>query len=472
MKGKGAAAVTAGVVAIAAVVVQGRLELSPFSVSIGLALLCSFGFMHATVRQADLTRLTLPGVWWLGYVSTVVAPGVWFWTRPGASLPGTYLTSILLTLFTVPLGIWIANAATGFRVGEILRFYDAPVVVPDSALDTKPLFLLSLALALGLTAAYLSEVPSVPLFALIRDPGGAVDLVLLREDALKLLNSPLVYAYDVLRLMFFPFLVAVATGFAIVTRERRWIVIAAITVAGGIFFAALTLAKFPVAILVLTLLLCIYLLRRSRLTLRGIVLGSGLVLAFPLLVIVGLNRGNPVNLWAILVAIFQRLFVLPADLLITYFELVPDIVPFQYGRTVGRIAWAMGEPFFPIANTVFQWRFPTRIVSGSAPAAFIGNLYVDFGMIGVVAGGIAVGVIMQGLQVYLMRRPKTIPTVAALAFMFWPFWQINLSALPRTLLSGGVFPVLALMWLYDDGPRAVSLVLRGLPTSSRAESWD
>ena len=171
------------------------------------------------------------------------------------------------------------------------------------------------------------------------------------------------------------------------------------------------------------------------------------VFVFPVAVLTVSLSGFDVSLWFILKAMFNRLFYLPAEILYNYFVIVPDVLPYQLGGTVGRFRWVLGEPEFDMANYVFTYMFPERIESGTAPAAFLGYLHADFGLVGILLGGAVVGIILQTIQVGLTRRPKTVVTLAAYAYLMWLAWKINMESFPQTLLSGGIVVIYLLMWL-------------------------
>jgi len=127
---------------------------------------------------------------------------------------------------------------------------------------------------------------------------------------------------------------------------------------------------------------------------------------------------------------------------------VPDIVPYLHGRTIGRLNWILGtESEVNIANYVFRYMFPWRLDTGLSPAPFIGYLHADFGLVGVLVGGVLAGMILQGLQVVVTRRPKTVATLAAYAYFLWCGWKLNMESMTQSLLSGGIIIVLGLLEL-------------------------
>jgi hypothetical protein len=71
----------------------------------------------------------------------------------------------------------------------------------------------------------------------------------------------------------------------------------------------------------------------------------------------------------------------------------------------------------------------------------------DFGLPGVVVGGVLAGLFMQMVTIYFFRRAKTIANIAAYAICMWSFGLLVTSPLPTMLLSGGVSFAFLLTWL-------------------------
>lgn len=429
-----------------------------------LAILLSAAVMQRLGWALNPKRLTLTGFWYLTYLATAVVPGFLVAQQNPGLYANRYLLAVESALFTVPLGMAFVSAATGFRRAEIDAFFRAPLDRSSPGPHRVAVFVTILTVALLLTAAYLIEVPTIPLLELIRNPG-SLDLVLLREEAFKLLDSPLLYAYAVLRTVIYPFLIPLAFGYFLVTRSRLWGALFAITAITGFGYAASSIAKLPAAVMVLICCFFYYLYVGGEVSLKRMLLAVVGVLAFPVLVLFGTIRDLGVSVWAALEMIFARLFVLPATLLYSYFEIFPDHQPFLHGRTIGRVAWILGEPAFDVANYVYQYMFPEDIQSGTAPAGFVGNLYADFGLVGVFAGGLVAGAIMQAVQVHLMRRTKDVMTLAAHAVLYYSFLIVNLLALPEALLSGGIVLVLVLLWVLRVTETFARVATSSLPAS-------
>jgi hypothetical protein len=287
-----------------------------------------------------------------------------------------------------------------------------------------------------------------------------VELSLLREDSLKLLDRPSAYLFGLLRAVGIPFLVVLALGAYLQTRERRWLVALVVSAALGVGYASVSLARGPVAEIVVVAALCVYLHRRGMVSLRGVAAAGALAVAFPLIVNVLKYR---IDFSTAVEALGTRLFFTPAWVLYLYFELFSGGGGMLGGRSIAALSWFMGWDHFDTANYVGIHAMRSRIDSVNANAAFLGNLYADFGMSGVLAGGIAAGAIMQGAQVALVRARKDVAAVAAYSYLLLAFWKLHSTALPVVLVTHGVLLALGLPWLVRAAAAAVRATVSMAP---------
>jgi len=441
--------------------------LSP-DAAVSVVIVClSLALIYAAAGVVGPGVPTHLGFFYLLFVVTVFLPGLVVAEMHQQPARNAYLLAIHLTLITVPAGGVLANLVSGFRRQEFRVWVAAPVTGPGPSIHLRVLFGLALGVATLLAAGYVMVAPSLPLLEFIRHRGSAAELVLLREESFKLLDSPLRYAFDVARRVAWPVLVCLGLGWWLQTRRGTWLAVFVVTAGIGLSYAALSLAKMPPAAIILVAVIFLLLYQGGRVSLSGAVVGLALVFAFPVVVVAGLNQDEALRLGRIFQLLLHRMFYLPAEILYYYFEVFPDKMAHLHGLSVGRVAWLLGEPGVDVSNIVFQYIYPDGLITGAAPAAFIGALHADFGLGGVVIGGLALGAVIQGIQVYLVRRRKSVPTLAAAAFIYWGVWQLNLTAMPQTFLSGGILPALAAMLALEWGERALALgVGRGTALSS------
>ncbi len=131
---------------------------------------------------------------------------------------------------------------------------------------------------------------------------------------------------------------------------------------------------------------------------------------------------------------------------------------FLYGRSIDKFP-TIGIVPFDTANYVGVYEIPHGLESISANGAFIADLYADFGMPGVLVGGIVAGFIMQWFHIHAIRRKKTIVAIALYSFLTFTFWFLNSSSLPIVLASNGAILALVISWWFD---RRVSTFNGGL----------
>ena len=425
----------------------------PSEAAVSLCLLLGSGlWMHRLAGLFRVRLVTIPGIWWFLYVLMVFIPAHDIAQNGGTRSGATYLWVVRSVLLTIPAGIWLASRVTRFSLAEIGRYFQAPVVPTP-----RPRLLVlgvagTMIVIMGLTVGYFVEASEIPLFYLFQNPGQSQVAAQLREDSWKLLDSPFVYWYTVVRQVAYPFLISLILGFFLRTRRRFWLLVFVVTLVIGLLFAAASTAKMPVVSIAVVGSLFVYLYRGGRIGALGTAMTVGLVAAFPVGIMFLSTWDSELGLWSILKMLYRRVFYNPAEVALAYFEVIPDELGFLGGRTIGKYGWLMGQESFDIEGYVYHYMFPTGFVSGAAPGPFFCNFYADFGFPGVLGGGVFAGFLMQAIQIWILRREKNIVNVGGYAFLAWAFTLINAQSLPVTLLSGGVGFVIAGMALLASRP--------------------
>jgi hypothetical protein len=413
-----------------------------------LVVAVSLWMMHSVAGVFNLRKLNIASFFYLIYLAVILIPGFFVFADEVTASRMRFLFGIESVLISVPVGIFIANLLFDFRKEEIATYFDA-AVTSESPKAGLTAFLVILGLGVLLIAINIRETPVIPLLYLIRNPGETLTVAAMREDAFKLLNSPLTYVYAVFRGSVFPFLAMVALGRYRLRKEVIWKRLFWVSLACAVGYASLTIEKSPVATIFGLLFLFSYLFKGGRLSKKTTIAFPIIFLAFPALVMLLSYQGSEAGTIASLIqAIGQRIFYGPAQIAYAYFELFPAIIPFQHGASLVKLAHILGWKTLDIPNVVGL--YVTGGIGGidsvSANGCFIGNLNADFGLPAVVIGGVFAGLVMQMATVYFVRRPKSVANIAGYAACMWSFGLLVASPLPTVLLSGGVAFAVLLAW--------------------------
>jgi oligosaccharide repeat unit polymerase len=432
------------------VIPLGLWGLRPIALLSILLILASLIGMQRLVGLFALNRLAIPSLFYLIYISVILLPGFFIFADEITASRGRFLFGIESVLITVPLGIWIANLCFRFRQHETADYFNRPVSHETRSASSVRIYLVFLVIALILVVINLIETPVIPLVFLIRNPGEFLAAALLREDSFKLLDSHLTYAYYVVRGTVFPFLIMLSFGRYVQNKQQIWKRLFWVSLASGVLYASLTIEKSPVAAIFGLLIIFYYLYKGGKLGATVAVAGPIVFLAFPLtIVLLAYNGSEGGTFGAALQAIVARIFYGPAQVVYAYFEVFPAVVPFQHGASLLKLAYLLGWKTIDIPNVVGLYMTDGGdLESVSANGCFIGNFYADFGLPGVMIGGVLAGFLMQGVSVYFFRRPKTVVSLAAYAICAWAFGELVIRPLPTTLLSGGVTFALLLYWFF------------------------
>lgn len=428
-----------------------------------MTLAISMWLMHRLIKVFDIRQMTVPGFWYLTYVVTMYIPslliifgrlspekldaaGYPFHIELGPHL-GMLSFAINSALITVPMGVWLAGRLLRFKTGEIKEYFAGGVEETGDRRAPMLAYGLVIACAVGFSTLYVwdvsSSVGTIPLFELFK-PHSHRGLAHLRIGSLVALHSPLRYVYAIVIEAVYPFLTAAAFGYFLHTRKSGWLVLFLFTFSVGTLSAAASTARGGVAAILVVTLLLLYLYLGGRAAGKFLLLSLGVIFIFPVFVTIATYR---VDFWYALMVIGVRLFYTPAYIQYVYFQVVPAQVGFLHGRTSPNLAWLTGQSYFNMQEYVARVLYPHAPAHAMASGPFLGDYYVNFGMLGVLAGGVLAGFVMGWLQIWLVRRPKRVAGLAVYAFLLYAFWTLTDRPLPVVLWSGGVVFVFLTMWI-------------------------
>jgi hypothetical protein len=391
------------------------------------------------------TRLTLPAIWFYTFVGLIVVGGhfVTYDMRAPAS-EARFLMGVRIAVVLTAFGAWLSCRLAGVDPSAVDRHYREETRTSDLGPFFPLLFAGLATVALLLFANYLRETPNIPLISLVlgRSPSATL-LIVARAESFTRLDSQFVYAYSLLRVLGFPFLIAVSFVMYRRTRERGWLGAFLLVLAVGLFFAGASLARFPVGSLFLVLFGTIYLDNAGRISPRLLATAVTLFLAFPVFVVFGLAWGTLSPIGA-LGAIARRITYDPALTTFHYFDLVPTYIDHLGGRTIADLSRLMGWAPFDIENYVGLIGEGARFTFANANAAYIANFYADWALPGVAIGSLLTGVMLGAGQALVIRLPRTPVTMAMTSHLFFCTLLLAMTSLPTTLMSNGAILILAL----------------------------
>lgn len=414
-----------------------------------IVLIFSSWMMHRTAAILDIKRVGIVSFWYFTYIIMVYIPSILVYFEKQSPYRDTFLFSVQSVLVTVPLGIYIFNLFSKFKPTEIKVYWESPVYRESLGAHKFIAYLFILIGCLAVTVLYFMHTKVIPLVYLIQHPNQVEALILLREQSFKALDprwadsggTKMFYVYLFLRTMIYPFIIIVTLGYYLLSRKLKWLLLFLGTSLIGVFYAASSIARAPVAAIFLRVMVFLYIYKCGKISKRLIVILLILVLLFPVFV-TSFGYGSNNGLIDVMQSVFRRMCYTPAWGLYYYFEIFPENHDFVFGQTLAKpFLQFFTKDFFYIENYVYKYMFPTRVVTGHENDAFISNFYADFGLWGVVFGGIIVGFIMQFFQVYFIRSKKTVVNIALFSFMIYAFWVLNSGSLTSVLFVNGVLPV-------------------------------
>jgi len=410
----------------------------------------SVWWMHRLVPIFSAKRLAVvTAFYWLFFLRVYLPAHLILLERRGPA-QWRYISAVGGVLLLIPLGITVAQILFRHDRRDTLSFF-ASITWPPKPLVAKRLWTFGLLLlSLAVVALHLSQLSTIPVFELLSNPGQGRTIALLRENAWKTLGIPawLKYLMGWTRALFFPLLTMLCWSEYKISKKGRWLLLSTITLIFGLFYALVSVAKGPAAAFLLILIVFYWLWFAKRVSVRAILVAAGIVLLLPFLINF-LRYGMHLTLSDVFRtsnSLAHRLFYVTADMPYHYFGIFPLDGQFLGGRSIGFLSSVMGWDYFNTSNYVYSVIEPGGLASGYANSAFIGDLYADFGMGGVLLGTFWVGFILQTLQIYLERQPQTTMLLSIYAFVCVTATSLVSVSITITFMTGGILTALAILW--------------------------
>jgi oligosaccharide repeat unit polymerase len=340
--------------------------------------------------------------------------------------------SIAIMFVCVTVGIELVDRLAPASAKALQRTISDWNVQPLGGARAKPWPLLIAILALGLFMAWISvkEDHLAVIAGFLSVAGNEVAKTAYRQQH----GGSNVYLYNLVVASIAPMLViwGALSGWAL--RWRPLLAAASFLLVLTVLGKWETLSKAPFALFLIQLLLAAYLVFRNSISWR--VTFSGLVVTLIIFYPIIRLAVPEVNEMEAFSFFYYRAFDISNQALLEYFGAIPERIPYMWGANVRPLATLLGHVYVPSYDTVSRvWRF----TGGSTTTAmFIADAWADFSYFGVIAFSLVVGMICRAIDIILLVRGKTVTAVATLAAAFIGIYNLMISALPTSMLSGGL----------------------------------
>lgn len=347
-----------------------------------------------------------------------------------------YMLAIILHTLAVSIGVFLAyvmfnNSKTPKRV-----WVDRVRLDRD---HSRWIFFGALFLVVASFISQVATLQSIPILSVLRGESVA-DLTMARESGYKLEGSPIVYLWHFSRMVFVPYLaVLLFIGYYQNRKTKRLLLFLSVLLL-SIMHNSLSGAKAPVAMIFLCLAVAYYYMG-GKIRVGSAAFAVGLIFLFPFLIEYSYSDDSfGASLIYFSLKIAERFSFETFDRTLSYFDAYPHYFDYLGGRTNKLFTLFSGQSYFNVQNQVFLMRLEDvkeHLLHGSANAHFIGYMNADFGLKGVAASCLIVGLIIGAFDVYATRYVSGPTGLACYSIMGFIFWKLMGSQPTTVLFSHG-----------------------------------
>ncbi|WP_215037094.1 O-antigen polymerase [Bacillus sp. ISL-37] len=361
------------------------------------------------------------------------------WNEYSVNINITDQTTILklwsyssLSLFLILIGFWYSKNVLKLDIQSYPQFKEHNLQIKGLNSRSYVLAIFIFIISCFVFLLYLTKIPKIPIIAMLTG-ANTMEVQLLRSLATNDFSGYLWYSLFFNQIMVFISFIFFAN--LLIKQTRLSILIFAFTFLITSFALIVPTHKAPIILYLLGLGI-IYLLVKGKKIKVGFIIKIG-VISVPILIlmyqyIMGM-QGRPII--DVVQAILSRLFIGQISPAYFYLEIFPDIEEFKFGSTFpnpgGIFPWENYRLTVEVANLWFPDRAASGVV-GSAPTVFWGEMYVNFGFLGVIFSSIVVGIILSVSQ-HLINNLKvnsiSISIYVMLIFEFIKLTQTGFSML-------------------------------------------
>ena len=376
--------------------------------------------------------LTLPGFFYVHFVVFIFLGSPVFFLLKGAA-NFQYIIATHLVMLIFPLGIAIMNKLMKIDYQLVFNSYmQEPVNDEQSGNQFIFLYLFVLGVAITVTLLYYSKLEIIPINFMINNLLGDInitDLAKLRESSTTTFKLGKLHRYKFFMAQLIPFLVVLAMLKSKLTKKNVWRILFVVLAVFAMYRSISDLQKKQLLDFIILLFTASWIFRgKINWKQVGILVGVSIgILSLMYIFIMGLTDRPFLTL---LEGISSRLFLGQTAPLYYYFSLFPSSHDFVHGASLPNPAGIFQFEHFPITKWIFvnglnrSWE-----IVGTAPSAFIGEMYANFGYPIMVLSILVLSLILQYIQIKFITRPRTLLLTAFYVYFVFLSGQFAMTGL-------------------------------------------
>ncbi len=376
--------------------------------------------------------LTLPGFFYVHFVIFIFLGSPVFFLLKGAD-NFQYIIATHLVMLIFPMGILIMNKLmiNDYQL-TFNGFMNKPVEDEQPGNQFLFLYLFVLGIAISITLLYYSKLEIIPINFMINNLLGDInitDLAKLRESSTTTFKLGKLHRYKFFMAQLIPFLVVLALLKSKLTKKNIWRFMFFALAVFAMYRCISDLQKKPLLDFIILLFTASWIFKgKINWKQVGVLIGVAVgILSLMYIFIMGLTNRPFITL---LEGISSRLFLGQTAPLYYYFSLFPDSHDFLYGATLPNPGGIFQFEHFPITKWIFvnglnrSWE-----IVGTAPSAFIGEMYANFGFPIMALSILVLSLILQYIQIKFITRPRTLLLTAFYAYFVFLSGQFAMTGM-------------------------------------------
>jgi oligosaccharide repeat unit polymerase len=310
------------------------------------------------------------------------------------------------------MGILLMNNLMKIKFKPVLNSYlDSPVIDKQSSNHFIPVYLFILLITIGVTLLYYSKLTVIPINFLLLNVMDGIDIVevgQLREAATTSFKLGKLHRYTIFMVQLLPFLVLIALFKTKMSKNSLWKLILFAVSIFTLYRCISDLQKGPILEFIILIFLALWIFKgRINWKQGGILIILIIaILCLMYFYIMGINQGS---FSALFISFGKRLFITQTGALYHYFSLFPSSHDFLYGTSFPNPAGIFQFENFPLTKWIFiNGLNRSGQIVGTAPSAFIGEIYANFGFPIMMLSILLLSMFLQFIQIKFISKPRTL----------------------------------------------------------------